>query len=397
MPIAATELIRDLVGAMTGVRAVLTMTSSGFLRHQTCGAVLVLATALFLAGCGERAAIRGEVRDNFGKPIAGAEVVLADGATSAVTDAAGAFVLEHAPGRFPVRITAPGYAVGAYDLTLRDRDERPPVEPVLQRLPPSEGLWLVAAEDYLPVNPCLFRSIPVPDPVGRRYIVQRGIPTRLPDQPPGAAATFLDYRLEAPDRPAQITLAPDDGEFLRTLPVPGAPEAVITVQKVATEIAPEFASTGRWFSVVMTPGVYVHTDRIPGPVTSLVPDEDGTCAIFSVGPAGDAWLDQRITQAQFDAFLDQLATCWRVPADEAARRQVLTLRIALSADGRLAGPPMRMRGPLDTPNQPGFTQAMADGVAAVEACAPYLMFPADTYEAWQNLTVTIAGDDFLRE
>ena len=118
------------------------------------------ALCLSLAGCAgaQPAAIKGTVTDNFGQPVAGAEVRIANSAFATKTDDKGQFSIEYVPGSFVVKIGAAGHSAREVALDLRERAEFPLDSTVLTRYPSGKGLFLLGSADYVPLLPARIGS-----------------------------------------------------------------------------------------------------------------------------------------------------------------------------------------------------------------------------------------------
>lgn len=90
-------------------------------------------------------------------------------------------------------------------------------------------------------------------------------------------------------------------------------------------------------------------------------------------------------------FRRHLRTCSTLPESVAASDKVaVKLRVVMGRDGRLAADPMLIeasasaKGPL----------LMQSAIAALKACQPYAMLPADKYREWRVLDLTFTPQDF---
>src|SRR6185437_6030333 len=90
-------------------------------------------------------------------------------------------------------------------------------------------------------------------------------------------------------------------------------------------------------------------------------------------------------------FRRHLRTCSTLPASIAPTDKVtVKLRVMMGRDGRLAADPMLIeasasaKGPL----------LMQSAIAALNACEPYAMLPADKYREWKVLDLTFTPQDF---
>jgi len=90
-------------------------------------------------------------------------------------------------------------------------------------------------------------------------------------------------------------------------------------------------------------------------------------------------------------FRRHLRTCSTLPESIAASDKIaIKLRVLMNPDGTLAAAPMLIeasasaKGPL----------LMQNAIAALKACQPYAMLPADKYREWKVLDLTFTPQDF---
>jgi outer membrane biosynthesis protein TonB len=90
-------------------------------------------------------------------------------------------------------------------------------------------------------------------------------------------------------------------------------------------------------------------------------------------------------------FRRHLRTCSTLPESVAASDKIaIKLRVVMGRDGRLTADPMLIeasasaKGPL----------LMQSAIAALRACQPYAMLPADKYREWRVLDLTFTPQDF---
>lgn len=93
------------------------------------------------------------------------------------------------------------------------------------------------------------------------------------------------------------------------------------------------------------------------------------------------------------AFRRHLKTCAVMPDSVAATDDVwIKLRAAFRPDGHLAAAPILIEGKASPK-----ALALANGaIAALEACQPYAMLPADKYSEWKVLDLEFSPTDFHR-
>ena len=104
------------------------------------------------------------------------------------------------------------------------------------------------------------------------------------------------------------------------------------------------------------------------------------------GPASD-----NLASSMVDALRRHLRTCSKLPAAlSPSDNVVVKLRVQMTPDGRLAAEPALIEG---TASMKGV-QLMQGAVAALTACQPYAMLPADRYGEWKVLDLSFTPRDF---
>lgn len=115
---------------------------------------LVLCTALPLSSCGvfgPDSIIEGVVLDNFGKPIAGANVNVESTGFKTTTDESGSFAVEYVPGTFSITISSEGHTTRSQSLSIAQPSRYPLDETILYKKPPVGGVFLVGSREYVPL------------------------------------------------------------------------------------------------------------------------------------------------------------------------------------------------------------------------------------------------------
>jgi hypothetical protein len=104
------------------------------------------------------------------------------------------------------------------------------------------------------------------------------------------------------------------------------------------------------------------------------------------GPASD-----NLAPSLVDTLRRHLKTCSKLPAALSPSDNVaVKLRVQMTPDGRLAAEPALIEG---TASIKGV-QLMQGAVAALTACQPYAMLPADRYGEWKVLDLSFTPHDF---
>ena len=161
-------------------------------------------------------------------------------------------------------------------------------------------------------------------------------------------------------------------------PQPQAPEPAATPAPSASRgyTPPEPDLTIKYHVMLGLPG-----DRPAGVSAGDKRGEGG-----DAGPASD-----NLASSLVDALRRHLKTCSKLPAALSPSDNVaVKLRVQIKADGRLAAEPALIEG---TASMKGV-QLMQGAVAALTACQPYAMLPADRYGEWKVLDLSFTPHDF---
>ena len=90
-------------------------------------------------------------------------------------------------------------------------------------------------------------------------------------------------------------------------------------------------------------------------------------------------------------FRRHLKTCSKLPASVAPSDHILVkLRVFMTPDGKLAGEPAVGGGSANIK----AIELMRSAIAALKACQPYTMLPADRYGEWKALDLVFTPKDF---
>jgi hypothetical protein len=91
------------------------------------------------------------------------------------------------------------------------------------------------------------------------------------------------------------------------------------------------------------------------------------------------------------AFRRHLRTCSKLPKSVAASEPIrIMLRVSMTTDGNLAGEPVLVEASASAKG-PALMQG---AIAALQACQPYTMLPADRYGEWKVLDLSFTPRDF---
>jgi hypothetical protein len=98
-----------------------------------------------------------------------------------------------------------------------------------------------------------------------------------------------------------------------------------------------------------------------------------------------------ITSSLVSEFRRHLRTCSKLPASVAPSDPIrIKLRVLMAPDGKLAADPILIEASASAKG-PALMQS---AVAALEACQPYAMLPADRYGEWKVLDLSFTPQDF---
>jgi len=110
------------------------------------------------------------------------------------------------------------------------------------------------------------------------------------------------------------------------------------------------------------------------------------------GEGGDATpATSNLTSNLVEPLRRHLKTCSKLPAALSPTDNVsVKLRVQMTKDGRLAGEPALIEGSASMKG----VELMRGAIAALAACQPYAMLPADRYGEWKVLDLSFTPHDF---
>jgi hypothetical protein len=199
-----------------------------------------------------------------------------------------------------------------------------------------------------------------------------------PPPPPAPAAAPL----EATAPPQKLAaLTPKQAAPPATHPVKQPAAAQPQPQPPATSRAPSF--------VPPQPDLTVKYNVLLG----LPPELPPTVPQDKPGDGFDAPASQTadIPSTLITEFRRHLRTCSKLPASIAPSDPIrIKLRVLMAPDGKLAADPILIEASASAKG-PALMQS---AIAALEACQPYAMLPADRYGEWKEFDLSFTPQDF---
>jgi outer membrane biosynthesis protein TonB len=167
----------------------------------------------------------------------------------------------------------------------------------------------------------------------------------------------------------------------RREPQPQAPPAPAASSAPAASAAPGYSApepdlTVRYHVMLGLP------EALPAPAASG----------DKLGEGGDATpASSDLSASLVEPLRRHLKTCSKLPAALSPTDNIaVKLRIQMTPDGRLAGEPALIEGSASMKG----VELMRGAVAALAACQPYAMLPADRYGEWKVLDLSFTPRDF---
>jgi hypothetical protein len=182
-----------------------------------------------------------------------------------------------------------------------------------------------------------------------------------PPQPPASRANQWDTQPQPQEQPQVAAQAPSSPPSSARGYTP--PEPDLTIK----------------YHVML--GLPEDVPALPSPSVGDKHGEGG-----NTGPASD-----KLGSSVVDALRRHLKSCSKLPAALSPSDNVaVKLRVQLTANGRLAAEPALIEG---TASMKGV-QLMQGAIAALSACQPYAMLPADRFGEWKVLDLSFTPHDF---
>jgi hypothetical protein len=228
---------------------------------------------------------------------------------------------------------------------------------------------------------------------------------------------------EAPPKPELPKQEPSDAVDLssKSAPPPPPPPAPVPPPAPAPAAAPQQATAPPQKLAALTPkqaaSIPAHPAKQPAaaqpqpPATpSFVPPQPDLTVKYNVllglppelpptvpqdkpGDGFDAPASQTadIASTLVTEFRRHLRTCSKLPASVEPSDPIrIKLRVLLAPDGKLAADPILIEASASAKG-PALMQS---AIAALEACQPYAMLPADRYGEWKEFDLSFTPQDF---
>jgi len=245
-----------------------------------------------------------------------------------------------------------------------------PFRPVVEKTVPVD---VIVAEEKTPEP--LPSSTPSPSPSPDLSQLAKPQPVASPSSaaPPPAASQ--------PPQPQQQSPRPNRREASASpQPAPSQPAPAPQAQQQAA--TPGYA--------VPEPDLTIKYHVMLG-LPESIPVSPGSAGARR-GEGGDTSpASDNLVSSLVDAFRRHLKTCSKLPAALSSSDTVaVKLRVPMTPDGRLAAEPALIEG---TASLKGV-ELMRGAIAALSACQPYTMLPADRYGEWKVLELSFTPRDF---
>lgn len=203
-----------------------------------------------------------------------------------------------------------------------------------------------------------------------------------PPLPQGSAATGPEAA--SPPQPSQMARAARREESVQPQPQPQsqAPPAARPAAPAYTRPEPDL--TVKYHVMLGLP-----QDMSPSASSSEAPAPSSGDRSGEGGDTSPAI--ENLGSNLVDVLRSHLKTCSKLPAGLSPTDNVaVKLRVQMKTDGRLAAEPALIEG---TASIKGV-ELMRAAIAALSACQPYAMLPADRYGEWKVLELSFTPRDF---
>jgi len=216
------------------------------------------------------------------------------------------------------------------------------------------------------------------------------VPEKTPEPPSAAKAQPSDaFDLSSKSAPAaqpapaasQTAATPPQKQAAPSTPLPDRQQAAASPQPPPTSPLPAYTPA--------EPDLSLKYHVMLG----LPPDLPPTSAQDKPGDGFDAAASEKadIASSLVTEFRRHLRTCAKLPASIVPSDKIkIKLRVFMTPDGKLATNPVLIEASASAKG-PALMQST---IAALEACQPYAMLPADRYGEWKVLDLSFTPQDF---
>lgn len=231
-----------------------------------------------------------------------------------------------------------------------------------------------------------------------------------PFQTDSAKAITVD--LVTPDeiKPPEQNLTPPPEPTLPKLDTadqaaePAEPPPSQAAEPAATQPPPAASQPASPQQLAAAPPVQAPAQQQPPPPPAFTPPEPDVTVKYGVmlglpDAKGNSDFDDsalqgaKLSAADIAAFRRHLKTCSPMPDSVSTSDDVwIKLRAVFTPDGRLATAPILIEGKAS----PKALALAKSAIAALQACQPYAMLPADKYNEWKMLDLEFSPRDFNR-
>jgi len=237
---------------------------------------------------------------------------------------------------------------------------------------------IVPASEVAPIpkkeEPVPEKEEPVPEPVSKPSELPSKAEAAPPPAPPPPAAPPKPEAAK-PQRQAALPTPPPSPQPAKAQPPQATPPAQPATPPPAY-VPPEPDVSIKYHVMLGLP------PELPAEPAKGKPGDD-----FDAPASKPANIESSLVAE----FRRHLRTCSKLPASiDLSDRVTVKLRVMMTPEGRLAADPILIEASASAKG-PALMQS---AVAALEACQPYAMLPADRYGEWKVLDLSFTPKDF---
>jgi hypothetical protein len=226
-------------------------------------------------------------------------------------------------------------------------------------------------------------ELPQPDPIDFSQLLPQQPGSQAP-QPKSQTAAAPAAPPPPPPAAPQATASPQSAKPQDAKPQDAKPQGAEALQSMLSPQAPSQPASQPPSPLAPEPDITVKY----GVMLGLPSGKENSEYNGIDAPAFDT---AKIQTEDIAAFRRHLKTCSSLPASVAPTDKVrIVLRVLLSRDGTLAAEPALLEASASVKGPVLMQKAMA----ALQACQPYTMLPADKYKEWKVLDLSFTPQDF---